>query len=74
MSVIDRVGQTWEFYDGLIIYVIASEPDASGTVIHDVLVLYNAAGPARFAPGTFSPRWHEKSAWESRPEERWRIA
>ncbi len=77
----DRVGQVWEFNDGLIFLVIRSREDEERDVYsHDVFVLHDGTdGTEELSTGMVSDDWSERRgdglAWEryANHNERWRL-
>ena len=77
----DRVGQVWEFNDGMIFLVVSScEDEERGVYSHDVFILHEGTdNHEEFSTGMLSNDWSERRgdgmAWE-RPanhDERWRL-
>ena len=82
-AVIDRVGEVWEFDDGMITLVVTSrarkgQAHEVGPTEHDVIVLRGCLDLTDDTPeGSFSEGWHESEGltWDDRVRSgRWRIA
>ncbi len=77
----DRVGQAWEFSDGLIILVIASNPAPRhiGVTLHDAMILSTDKNELlAYAPADVVQEWTEGPLdrnWEHEERKgfRWRI-
>lgn len=71
----DRVGQIWEFTDGLIVLVVASKDSGfRGESLHDVVVLTNGYAVS-YEPADVVRDWvdgRDGGSWE-RSTKRWRI-